>query len=183
MIPFEIRDSTAADAPPIARIYEHYVRTSSCTFEELPPAASEMAARILKVKGAGLPFLVAEQGKAGVVGYAYASPFHQRWGYRYSVENSVYVAAEHSRRGIGTALMRDIIHICTELGYRQMIAVIGDRANEASVRLHQRLGFQAVGERAAVGLKFGRWIDVMDMQLALGDGSRSIPTANPARGF
>jgi phosphinothricin acetyltransferase len=139
-----------------------------------------MAGRMAQIKDAGFPCLVAQRPNTDVIGYAYASPFRPRWGYRYSVENSVYVAAEHVGQGIGTALMRDLIGICTSLGYRQMIAVIGDRANEASIRLHRRLGFKLAGELVAVGLKFGRWIDVIDMQLPLGEGGRSIPAANPA---
>jgi L-amino acid N-acyltransferase YncA len=181
VIPFEIRDARAEDAAEIAVIYGHYVRTSSCTFEELPPTVHEIRERIRKVRSGGLPYRVAAQDNSGILGYAYVSPFHIRWGYRYSVENSVYVAAGHGGQGIGTALMTDIIHICTDLGYRQMIAVIGDRANEASIRLHKRLGFRIVGELEAVGLKFQRWIDVIDMQRALGDGVRSIPIANPGK--
>jgi phosphinothricin acetyltransferase len=181
MIPFEIRDARAEDAAEMAVIYEHYVRSSSCTFEESPPATDEMQERIRKIRSFGLPYRVAVQGGSGIIGYAYVSPYNARRGYRYSVENSVYVAAGHNGRGVGTGLMSDIIRICTDLGYRQMIAVIGDRTNEASIRLHKRLGFRVVGEFEAVGLKFQRWIDVIDMQLALGEGARSIPRDEPGR--
>ena len=130
-----------------------------------------------KVRTAGLPFLVAEGGDGVVVGYAYASAFHPRSAYRYSVENSVYVASDCRRQGIGTALMERLIRRCTELGYRQMVALIGDKENGTSARMHERLGFITVGNLTAIGLKFGRWVDVCEMQLALGDGSRSIPDA------
>jgi L-amino acid N-acyltransferase YncA len=175
---FHLRDATLSDANSIARIYEHYVRTSCFTFEEVPPPPEEISARMRKVRTAGLPYLVAE-GDDGVVAYAYASAFHPRSAYRYSVENSVYVASDRRGQGIGTALMERLIRMCTELGYRQMVALIGDKENGTSAGMHERLGFTAVGTLTAIGLKFGRWVDVCEMQLALGDGSRSIPGSDP----
>ena len=173
-----LRAAAAGDMPAIARIYGHYVETSCCTFEEVPPAAEEMVRRWQQIRAAGLPWRVAENG-AGVIGYAYAGRFRARSGYRYTVENSVYVAHDELHRGLGLALMRALIADCTALGYRQMLAVIGDSANAASIGLHARLGFQPAGRENAVGLKFGRWVDVVVMQLALGDGARSVPTAEP----
>ena len=178
---FHIRDAVLGDAPAIARIYEHYVRTSCFTFEEVPPAPEEIGTRMRKIFEAGLPYCVAESADGLVVGYTYASQFHTRPAYRYSLENSVYVASDHIGRGIGRALMEQLIARCTALGYRQMVALIGDRENGISYWLHARLGFTPVGNLAAVGLKFGRWVDVFEMQLTLGDGSRSIPTAHPER--
>jgi L-amino acid N-acyltransferase YncA len=155
-----IRDAWLDDAADIARIYGHYVLTTAFSFEEVPPAAAEMAARMEKITEAGLPYLVAEKSGA-VVGYAYASPFHAR---------SVYIAAGHAGQGMGTALMHRLIAECTERGYCQMIARIGDAQNIASLRLHQLLGFREVGQLRGVGLKFGRWVDVVELQLALGPG-------------
>ena len=173
-----LRDAEPDDMAEVARIYGHYVETSTFTFEEVPPTAEEMRARLRQVKDSGLPWRVAER-EGAFIGYAYASRFRTRVGYRYSVENSVYIAAGEAKRGVGLALMRDLIRDCTALGYRQMMAVIGDSANEASLRLHTRLGFRTVGHEVAIGLKFGRWIDVVQMQLALGDGARSVPTSEP----
>jgi phosphinothricin acetyltransferase len=175
----QLRDASPDDMPEIAHIYAHYVRTSCCTFEEVPPTADEMRARLRQVRDKRLPWRIAERRDGAVVGYAYAAPFRARSAYRFTVENSVYVAAEEAHRGIGMALMQDLIGACAALGYRQMMAVIGDSANEASIRLHARLGFRTIGHEVAVGLKFGRWVDVVQMQLALGDGATSPPSAEP----
>lgn len=173
-----LRDATPDDMAEVARIYAHYVQTTCYTFEEVPPTAEELRARLRQVRQNGLPWRVADS-QGAVIGYVYAAPFRARSAYRYTVENSVYVAVERAHRGIGMALMRDLIRECTELGYRQMLAVIGDSANGPSLRLHTRLGFRTIGHEVAVGLKFGRWVDVVQMQLALGDGARNIPSAEP----
>jgi L-amino acid N-acyltransferase YncA len=175
----QLRDASPDDMPEIARIYAHYVQTSCFTFEEVPPTAEEMKSRLKQVRDRRLPWRVAERREGAVLGYAYAAPFRARSAYRYAVENSVYVAAGEAHRGIGMALMQDLIGECVALGYRQMLAVIGDSANEASIRLHTRLGFRTIGHEVAVGLKFGRWVDVVQMQLALGDGAASIPGTEP----
>jgi phosphinothricin acetyltransferase len=171
MAGFALRDATLADAPAIARIYGHYVRTTSFTFEEAEPAAAEMAERMGRLLAAGMPYLVA-QG-AGIAGYAYAAPFHTRSAYRFTVENSVYVAPDLARQGIGTALMQRLIADCAARGCRQMVARIGDAENTASLALHQRLGFRPAGQLKGVGFKLGRWLDVMEMQLALGPDTAS----------
>jgi phosphinothricin acetyltransferase len=165
MTGFSLRDATAADAPAIARIYGHYVRTTSFTFEEAEPSAAEMVDRMGRIIAAGMPYLEAQ--KEGVAGYVYAAPFHTRSAYRFTVENSVYVAPELARQGIGTALMQGLIAGCAARGCRQMIARIGDAQNIASLALHRRLGFVPAGQLTSVGFKFGRWLDVMEMQLAL----------------
>ena len=170
------RDADDGDAQAIAALYGHYVRTSLATFEETPPDAHEMRLRMRAIRDAGLPWRIALDEDGALLGYAYASQYRSRSAYRYTLENSVYVRHDQARRGIGYALMRDVIERCAQLGYRQMLAVIGDSANEASIRLHARLGFTMVGTHAAVGFKFGRWVDVVHMQLALGDGQRSAPT-------
>lgn len=172
---FLLRDATLQDAPAIARIYAHYVQTSCCTFEETAPGAEDIAARIAKTLQAGLPYLVAEAPGGDVIGYAYASPFRERSAYRHTVENSIYVAADRMRQGVGRALMQRLIADCSARGYRQMIAGIADREDGPSARLHAALGFRPAGNFTAVGLKFGRWVDVLQMQLALGDGDRSLP--------
>jgi phosphinothricin acetyltransferase len=176
---FHLRDATPDDMDAVARLYAHYVRTSVFTFEEVPPSADEMRARWQRLRDSGFPWRVAEAGRGAVLGYAYAGPFRARSAYRYTVENSVYIASDQARRGLGMALMRDLIDECARRGYRQMMAVIGDTANEASIRLHARLGFRMIGHEAAVGLKFGRWIDVVQMQLALGEGGGPVPVAEP----
>ena len=160
-----IRPVTPEDAAEIAAIYAPYVRESACTFEEEAPAVEEIAARIAKVKEAGLPYLVMER-EGAVAAYAYAGPYHTRRAYRFTVEDSVYVAQALAHRGMGLALMQRLIADCTALGMRQMIARIS-HSGEASIALHQKLGFRAVGTLEAVGFKFGRWWDVLEMQLAL----------------
>ena len=176
---FRLRDATPADMDAVARIYGHYVETSVYTFEEVPPTADEMRGRLSQLRQSGLPWRVAEASQDAVIGYGYAGLFRARSAYRYALENSVYIAHDRARRGIGLALMRDVIRLSAAAGYRQMMAVIGDSANEASIRLHTRLGFRMIGQETAVGFKFGRWIDVVQMQLALGDGDRTAPTADP----
>lgn len=164
----------ADDLPDVQRIYAHYVLTSSATFEEAVPTMAEMEARWNAVIARNLPFLIAKRGSE-VVGFAYAAPFRQRSGYRYTVEDSVYVRADAVGEGHGRRLLAAVIEDCAVRGYRQMIAVIGDGANVASRRLHSALGFRHVGVLTATGLKFGRWLDSVYMQRALGEGDRSIP--------
>jgi phosphinothricin acetyltransferase len=172
---FAVREAAADDAQAIAALYAHYVRTSLATFEETPPDASDIAQRIAAVRAAGLPWLVAADLQGGLLGYAYASPYRTRSAYRYTVENSVYVAPQTMRSGIGALLMRRIIERCTDLGYRQMLAVIGDSGNAASIALHARLGFRMIGTHRGVGFKHGRWVDVVHMQLPLGAGDAAAP--------
>jgi len=171
---FTLRDATPKDAAAIAAIYRHYVLESVDTFEEIPPDETAIAARIAGTLGAGFPWLVAESGGA-VVGYAYAGLYRARSAYRFTVENSVYVAHTHSRQGIGRALMQDVIARCAAKGHRQMMAVISGPMDCPSVKMHAALGFKPVGFLPAVGLKFGKWIDVVEMQLPLGEGNATIP--------
>lgn len=173
-----IRPATLDDAPAIAAIYAPYVLTSIVTFEEVAPDVAEIRARMQKVWDAGLPYYVAEEDGA-VVAYAYAGRFHTRIGYRFAVENSVYVAQSHHRKGIGARLVERLIQDCTRLGYRQMVALIGE--NDASVAMHAKLGFSSAGALPKIGLKFGRWIGVVYMQRALGEGSGSVPMTDPGR--
>jgi phosphinothricin acetyltransferase len=173
-----LREADEGDAEAIAALYAHYVRTAPATFEEEPPEAAEIARRMEAIHAAGLPWRVATDRDGALLGYAYAAPYRTRSAYRYTVESSVYVAPQSVGIGLGATLMREVIEHCTGLGYRQMLAVIGDSANTASVALHASLGFAMVGVHRAVGFKFGRWIDVVHMQLALGEGERSPPRSS-----
>jgi phosphinothricin acetyltransferase len=170
-----LREATLADAPAIAAIYAHHVLNGFGTFEETPPSAEEMAQRLAEVSLRCLPWLVAEENGA-VLGYAYASPFRTRTAYRYTVEDSVYVAAGSQGRGVGRSLLRELIVRCEALGARQMLAVIGDSANTASIALHAAEGFEMSGVTHAVGYKAGRWVDIVSMQRALGPGAAAPPS-------
>jgi phosphinothricin acetyltransferase len=166
MQPCVIRAATEEDLGEITRIYGQYVLHSCSTFELEPPQREEMARRRAEVVSLGLPYLAAEvDGK--VVGFAYAAAYRPRGAYRYTVEDSIYVDAGHLAQGLGQALLARVIAHCEQGEWRQMIAVIGDSGNAASIGLHQRLGFRPVGTLTAVGFKFGRWVDSVLMQRAL----------------
>ncbi len=173
-----IRPATAADIPAITAIYRPAVLTGTASFEVDPPDEEEMRRRFEAITGAGYPYFVAELGGC-VAGYAYAGPYRTRPAYRYTVENSVYVAPDAQGKGVGRALLAPLIAACTRQGYRLMVAVIGDSANLASITLHRRAGFTHCGTIHAVGFKFGRWLDSVIMELPLGEGASSIPTAPP----
>lgn len=169
-----IRDVTEADLPHVAEIYAHEVLHGTGTFEYEPPPVEEMAARWRAVTGWGLPYLCAEvEGR--FAGYAAASLFRPRTGYRYTVEDSVYVADWARGRGVGKALLQAVIARCEAMGLRRIAAAIGDSANTRSVALHRACGFEDVGVLRAVGWKHGRWLDVVLMQRALGAGDRGEP--------
>jgi phosphinothricin acetyltransferase len=174
MKPFLIRASSAADIPAITAIYAHWVTHGLASFEVDPPDPTEMARRRDAVLAAGFPYLVAEAPE-GLLGYAYASAYRARPAYRFSVENSVYVAPGAGRRGIGLALMEEVIAQCTGAGFRQMVAVIGDSGNAASIALHKRAGFTTAGLLKAAGWKHGRWVDSVLMQRPLGAGAEAPP--------
>lgn len=169
-----IRPSRDDDIGAIAAIYGHHVLHGVASFEEVPPDESEMARRRGDIVKRGLPYLVAERD-GRVVGYCYAGPFRPRVGYRYTLEDSIYVDASEVGRGIGRLLLAPVIERCTELGYRQMVAVIGGRETIGSIRLHEALGFMHIGVFPAIGFKFDRWIATVLMQRALGPGSTSPP--------
>lgn len=169
-----VRDATEADMPAVQAIYAFHVLHGDASFEEIPPSVEEMCRRRETVLGMGLPYLVAEQDGA-VVGYSYAGSYRTRPAYRYTVENSVYVASDSGRRGIGFALMRALIARCETDPWRQMIAVIGDSGNAASIALHRKLGFEHKGILRSVGYKHGRWVDSVLMQRPLGEGDRTPP--------
>lgn len=162
-----VRDAIEADFPAIQRIYAHHVLHGLGSFEEDPPSAADLAARRRGVLDHGLPYLVAEWGGA-VAGYCYATPFRPRPAYRFTLENSVYVAHDLHRRCIGQALLAELIARCEAGRWRQMIAVIGDSGNAGSIGLHARMGFRHIGTLSNIGFKFGRWVDVVMMQRELG---------------
>ena len=169
-----IRSSRDADVGAIAAIYGYHVMHGVASFEETAPPVEEIARRRGEIVARGLPYLVAE--RAGrVVGYCYAGPFRPRSGYRFTLEDSIYVDAAEIGRGVGRALLEPLLARATELGYRQMVAVIGGRETIPSIRLHEALGFTHAGLLPAVGFKFGRWIDIVLMQRALGPGATTLP--------
>jgi len=164
-----VRPATEADVAAIAAIYAHHVAHGTASFEEVPPTADDMAQRLNAVLSKGLPWVVAE-ANGRILGYAYAGPYHPRSAYRYTVEDSIYVAPDALRQGVGRALLQRVLEECEALGLRRMVALIGDSANTGSVRLHEALGFEPVGTLPAVGYKHGRWLDVVLMQKALNGG-------------
>jgi phosphinothricin acetyltransferase len=160
-----VRTAEEADVPAIAAIYAHHVVLGTGTFETEPPDEQEMVRRWQSVRSAGLPWLVAEDGE--IAGYAYAAPYRPRPAYRFTVENSVYVRSDFAGRGAGSCLMTELLAQCTSLDLRQMIAVIGDSENAASIALHRKFGFERVGVLKNVGFKFERWLDTVIMQRTL----------------
>ena len=164
-----VRDSVAEDVPAIQEIYAWFVGNGLASFEEVPPDAAELTRRRADVLARGLPHLVAED-ESGVLGYSYAAPYRSRSAYRFAVENSVYVRNGTARRGLGRALLSELVARCERLGLRQIVAVIGDSANAASIGLHGALGFRMVGVLTNIGFKHGRWVDSVLMQRSLGGG-------------
>ena len=161
-----VRPSTDLDVAAITEIYDHHVRHGIASFETDPPDADEMARRRSEIIERGLPWLAAEM-EGSVLGYAYAVQYRSRAAYRFTLEDSIYVHPMHIGKGIGKLLLQELIARCQEVGARQMIAVIGDTDNPASIRLHARFGFRHVGVLQAVGFKFQRWLDTVLMQRPL----------------
>ncbi|MCW8916785.1 MAG: GNAT family N-acetyltransferase [Magnetovibrio sp.] len=172
-----IRNARPDDAKAIQRIYAHHVETGTASFEEVAPSTDEISARRQKVLDANAPYIVAEWN-GEVQGFAYAASFRPRSAYRHTVEDSIYVDPKATGKGIGSALLSDLIERCTQLGYRQMVAVIGGAQNVASINLHKRQGFEEVGHLKSTGFKFGAWVDTIFMQRTLGPGDTSLPQSN-----
>ena len=170
----EVRTAGPDDLAAIQAIYAHHVLHGLASFEEEPPSVEELERRYRDIIGRGLPYLVALSG--GVVGgYGYCAPYRARSAYRYALEDSVYVRHDMTGRGIGRRLLEELIRRCEVLGYRQVIAVIGDSANAASIGVHAACGFLRVGTLRSVGFKFGRWVDSVFMQRHLGPGDSTRP--------
>ncbi len=175
-----VRQARQDDLPAITEIYGHAVRHGVASFEEAAPSLEEMGRRFAAVQERGLPYLVVED-TGTLAGYAYAGPYRPRPAYRYTVEDSIYLAPGRVGRGLGRLLLGELIARCEALELRQMVAVIGGRETVASIALHARLGFTHVGVLAGVGFKFGRWVDSVLMQRPLGAGTGTSP-APPSAG-
>ncbi len=169
-----IRPAIAADVSAITALYAREVRDHVATYEYSEPDEAEMTRRWQAVVAQGYPYLVAER-EGHFAGYAYASSYRTREGYRWTVEDTVYVHPDHVGRGIGRALLQRLIDDCTALGLRQMVAVVGDVTNAASIALHERLGFHTVGVFPGLGRKHGRWLDTVQMVRPLGAGTTGDP--------
>ncbi len=172
--PVRIRDATPADVADMQSIYAHHVLHGTGTFEEIPPSIEEMAERFRKNAERGWGWRVAADS-SGVLGYGYYNQFRDRSAYRFTVEDSVYVRDDVRGQGVGKALVRQLVEDATAQGFRQMIAVIGDSENTGSIGVHASMGFHMVGTMRSVGLKFGRWLDVVTMQRPLGRGAADLP--------
>lgn len=169
-----VRDAADGDMAAVQTIYAYHVRHGLGTFEEVAPKLAEMHRRREALISAGFPYLVAECDTR-ILGFAYAGPYQPRSAYRFTVEDTVYVAGEAHRQGVGLALMHALIARCETLGARQMVAVIGDSGNVGSIGLHARVAFVRTGLLPAVGFKHGRWVDVVLMQRPLGPGDTRLP--------
>jgi len=173
-VQLQVRDAAPEDFPAIHAIYAHHVLNGLASFEEAPPPREELLRRFREVTGGGLPYLVAEYGTA-IAGYGYCTLYRTRSAYRYALEDSVYVRHDMLGRRVGSVLLAELIRRCEGLGYRQMIAVIGDAANAGSIGLHASQGFLRAGTLRSVGYKFGRWVDSVIMQRPLGAGDSDKP--------
>lgn len=180
-----LRPATTADLDAVTDIYAHAVRHGTASYELEPPSRAEIGERFAALQGSSYPYIVAEEAER-VLGFAYAGPFRARPAYRFIVEDSIYIAPDCQGRGVGRLLLEGLIDACAGLGFRQIVAVIGDGSPEsASVRLHETMGFRHCGTMEGTGFKHGRWLDTMIMQLALNGGSSlpPDPSSLPERNF
>jgi L-amino acid N-acyltransferase YncA len=171
----EVRSAAQGDLAAIQSIYAHHVLHGLATFEEVPPDVEEMRRRWQDLAGRGLPYLVAME-RSEILGYGYCAPYRARSAYRYALEDSVYIKDGHLGKGIGSRILGELLSACEGLDYRQVIAVIGDSANSASIGLHARHGFLRVGTLRSSGYKVGRWVDTVLMQRPLGPGDGEPPS-------
>jgi phosphinothricin acetyltransferase len=171
----KVRPATPADAEALSAIYGHHCLHGFGTFEEAAPSPAEMEQRRQAVTARGLPYLVAEDEDGRVLGFAYAAPFRPRAAYRYTAEDSVYVAPDAIGKGVGRAVLAAVIEACEALGLRQLMAVIGDSGNAASIGLHRSMGFEQTGVGRSLGHKHGRWVDIVYMQKPLNGGDARPP--------
>ncbi|KAA0969714.1 N-acetyltransferase family protein [Aureimonas fodinaquatilis] len=170
-----IREAQEKDIPAITAIYQYAVLNETASYELDPPDEAEMLVRMRFLMGQDYPYIVAVDKQGAVIAYAYAGPFRARPAYRWSVEDSIYIDPQARGRGLGRDLLKRLIELCEEKGFRQMIAVIGGADHAPSIRLHETAGFRTIGIFEGSGFKFGRWIDTVFMQLRLGDGRHSLP--------
>jgi phosphinothricin acetyltransferase len=175
MADFFLRPAAFADLPVITAIYAEAVLIGTATFETEPPDEAEMERRMKALFEGGFPYFVAEAGGI-VLGYGYAGRYRERIAYRNTVEDSIYLAPESRGRGIGAALLKGLVEECERLDFRQIVAVIGDSANEPSIRVHRSAGFDLIGTFRDVGFKHGRWLDTVLMQKTLGTGGSAPPS-------
>jgi phosphinothricin acetyltransferase len=164
---FSIRDATERDLPDIREIYNHYIANSTVTFDEEPQSLAELRAKFRHAKKLGYPFLVAVSPSGEILGYATVAPWKQKAAYRYTVENSIYLRAASTGKGLGTALMGELLTRAKAAGIKEVIAVIADRGAEPSIAMHERFGFTEVGRMGKVGFKFDRWLGTVLMQKSL----------------
>lgn len=164
---WSLRDATEADLPDVLALYRHYVRNSVVTFDEKPPTLAAFRAKFRHLQKLGYPFRVARSPQGTLLGYAYVFPFREKSAFRKTVESSIYLGPAATGRGLGTALLADLIEHCTSAGLKEIIAVIADQGAEASLALHQRFGFVETGRMGKVGFKFERWIGIILMQRSL----------------
>jgi phosphinothricin acetyltransferase len=169
-----VRPAAVQDVLAIHSIYAHHVLHGLASFEEEPPSVEEMRRRFDDLTAKGFPYLVGEE-RGEVLGYGYCSLYRTRSAYRYTLEDSIYVKNGLHGKGVGRTILKELIDICTAKNYRQIIAVIGDSANAASIKLHASLGFVRCGLLRSTGFKFGRWVDSVYMQLPLGAGDGTKP--------
>jgi phosphinothricin acetyltransferase len=169
-----VRPAAVQDLPAVHSIYAYHVLHGLASFEEEAPPLEEMRRRYEDVTGHGLPYLAAEEN-GEVLGYGYCTLYRTRSAYRYTLEDSIYVKQGCQGKGVGKAVLAELIARCTALNYRQIIAVIGDSANTASIAVHASLGFVRAGNLRSTGFKFGRWVDSVLMQLPLGAGDGTKP--------
>lgn len=164
---YTVRDATLADLPSVREIYNHYVMNSTVTFDEKPMTNAEMRKKYEKVTGKKMPFIVAENPAGQILGYANVYPWKEKAAYRYTVENSIYLGPAATGRGLGTALLSELIERSRAAGLKEIIAVIADRGAEASIAIHQKFGFVEIGHMGKVGYKFDRWLGTVLMQKSL----------------
>jgi L-amino acid N-acyltransferase YncA len=164
---FELRDATAEDLPHVREIYNHYVLNSTVTFDEKPMTLADLRRRFARVQKAGLPFLVAVNPRGQVLGYAYVTPWKEKAAYRYTVENSIYLGPAATGKGLGRALLQELLDRSKAAGIKEVIAVIADRGADASIAIHRSFGFKEIGHMGRVGFKFGRWLGTVLLQKSL----------------
>jgi phosphinothricin acetyltransferase len=160
--------------PAIRDIYAHHVLHGTGSFETDPPDTHEMLTRLEKIRSLGLPWVVALQ-EDKIIGYCYLTRYRERYAYRYTLEDSIYIDPAAQRQGVGKALLRHVIDWAETQGYRQLIAIVGDSNNQGSLKVHQQVGFTEIGTLKDIGFKHGRWLDTVLMQRNLGEGNSTLP--------